>query len=105
MQTFKGTLQATGSRDPLLITLQVDDGRIRMWSDRHRIGSWDASEVHIRRDTIFRFLLTIEEEIYTFTPEDPSGFAGSVDLEIDLTAVEKPRFGLAERLRQAAETN
>jgi hypothetical protein len=73
MQTFKGTLQSTTSRDaPLLVSLQVDGDRIRMWSDRHRIGSWDKHEVKIRRDTIFRFSIEIDEEIYLFTPEDPA---------------------------------
>ena len=106
MQTFKGTLQSITSRDvPLLISLQVDGDRIRMWSDRHRIGSWDKNAVKIRRDTIFRFCLEIDEETYLFTPEDPAALTNAVDVEIDLTSIEKPRFGLADRIRQAAETN
>jgi hypothetical protein len=104
MQTFKGTLQSTTSRDaPLLVSLQVDGDRIRMWSDRHRIGSWDKHEVKIRRDTIFRFSIEIDEEIYLFTPEDPAALTNAVDVEIDLTSIEKPRFGLADRIRQAAD--
>ncbi len=104
MQTFKGSLQSRSTRDaPLAVNLQLDGGRIRMWSDRHRIGSWDAGDVHIQRESIFRFLLNIDEEEYTFSPEDPSGFADSVDLEIDLTSAEKPRFGLAARIREAAD--
>lgn len=105
MQKFQGILQPIGGRDEALrVTLQVDDGRIRMWSDRQRIGSWDAGDVHIRRESIFRFLLTIEGEALAFNPEDPSGFSTGVDLEIDLTAGDRPRFGLADRLRQAAES-
>lgn len=105
MKTYKGSLQSQTSREvPLLVTLQVDGERIRMWSDRHRIGSWDARDVHIQRETIFRFLITIDDEAYHFTPEDPSGFADGVTLEIDLSSTEKPRFGLAERIREAAET-
>ena len=104
MQTFQGTLQTTESRElPLRVSFQVDEGRIRMWSDRHRIGSWEANDVHIRRESIFRFLVNIEDDVYAFTPEDPSGFAQAVKVEIDLTTTPKPRFGLAERLRQAAD--
>lgn len=104
MQTFKGSLQTRSSHEaPLGVSLQFDGGRVRMWSDRHRIGSWDADDVRIARETIFRFLISIDDEEYIFTPEDPSGFAESVDFEIDLTAGERPRFGLAARIRQAAE--
>jgi hypothetical protein len=104
VQTFQGTLQATSDRVlPLKVTFQVDDGRIRMWSDRNRIGSWAADQVHIRRESIFRFLVTIDEEEYAFTPEDPVGFAGSVNVEIDLTSGTRSRFGLADRLRQVAD--
>lgn len=102
MQTFQGTLQASVTGEsPLTVSIQFDGGRIRMWSDRHRIGSWETSDVKIRRETIFRFMLEIDGESYHFTPDDPAGFAGSVDVEIDLTAGDRPRFGLAERIRQA----
>ncbi len=105
MQKFQGILQPIDSHDaPLRVTLQVDDGRIRMWSESQRIGSWDIADVHIRRESIFRFMLTIEDEALAFNPDDPSGFAAGVDLEIDLTTGERPRFGLADRLRQAADT-
>ncbi len=105
MQKFQGILQPiSGQDEPLRVTLQVDDGRIRMWSDRQRIGSWDAADVHVRRESIFRFSLTIEGEALAFNPDDPSGFATGVDLEIDLTTGDRPRFGLADRLRQVADT-
>lgn len=104
MQTFQGMLQATSDRAlPLQVSFQIDDGRIRMWSDRHRIGSWASDDVHVKRDSLFRFLVDIDDEIYAFTPEDPSGFASAVNVEIDLTANARPRFGLADRLRQVAE--
>lgn len=101
MQTFQGTLQSiTAGEAPLAVSLQLDGPRIRMWSDRHRIGSWDVSEVKVKRETIFRFLLIIDEDRYRFSPEDPSGFSDAVDVEVDLTSAE-PRFGLADRIRQA----
>ena len=104
MQTFHGTLQGPRREDlPLDITFQVDDGRVRMWSARNRIGSWNAEDVTIRRETIFRFLLTIEGDVYSFNPQDPSGFADSVDVVVDLTNNRGSRFGLAERLRKVAE--
>ena len=104
MQTFHGTLQGPRSEDlPLDVTFQIDEGRVRMWSARNRIGSWSSEEVVIRRETIFRFLLTIEDDVYSFNPQDPSGFADAVDIVIDLTADKGSRFGLAERLRKVAE--
>lgn len=105
MQNFRGTLQSRSNGEtPLTVNLQFDGDRVRMWSDRHRIGSWGSDEVRIERESIFRFLLSIDEEQYAFTPEDPSGFAESVDIEIDLTSGDRPRFGLAERIREAADT-
>jgi hypothetical protein len=105
MQTFHGTLQSTiTGESPLKVSLQFDGDRIRMWSDRHRIGSWNASDVKIQRETIFRFVLSIDGESYRFTPDDPGEFANSVDVELDLTTAERPRFGLAQRIRQAQAT-
>lgn len=102
MQTFQGTLQATVTGEsPLLVSIQFDGSRIRMWSDRRRMGSWEASDVKIQRESIFRFTLDIDGESYHFSPDDPAGFADSVDVEIDLTSGDRPRFGLAERIRQA----
>lgn len=102
MQTYQGILQSAASGDaPLTVTVQFDGERVRMWSDRRRIGSWDLSSVKVQRESIFRFLITIDEETYRFTPEDPTGFAEQIDIEIDLTAEDKPRFGLADRIRAA----
>lgn len=102
MHTFQGTLQSTVTGEsPLSVSLQFDGGRTRMWSDRHRIGSWDASEVKIERESIFRFVLHVDGESYRFMPDDPGAFVDSVDVEIDLTQSERPRFGLAERIRRA----
>lgn len=102
MQTFQGSLQSTdpGESPPLNVSLQFDRDRIRMWSDRRRIGSWDAADVKVQRESIFRFLVEIDGESYRFIPDDPGGFSDSVEVEIDLTAAEKPRFGLAERIRR-----
>lgn len=105
MTTFQGSLQTVAQDEaPIFVSVQLDNARIRMWSDRHRIGSWDAEDVKIERESIFRFILSLDEEVYVFTPVDPSGFALTMNVEVDLTATERPRFGLAERLRQVAET-
>lgn len=102
MHTFHGTLQSTITGEcPLSVSIQFDGERIRMWSDRHRIGSWDVSQVKVERESIFRFVLHIDGESYRFMPDDPGSFVASVDVEIDLTASERPRFGLAERIRRA----
>lgn len=104
-QSFKGSLQSLdGDEPPIYVTIQLDPPRIRMWSDRHRMGSWEVDDVHFERQTIFRFVIGVDGESYSFTPDDPSGFASAVNVEIDLTRADKPRFGLAERLKQAAET-
>lgn len=104
MTTFQGSLQTAAQNEPpIFVSVQLDNARIRMWSDRHRIGSWDAEDVRIERESIFRFILSIQDEVYWFTPADPSGFALTMNIEVDLTATERSRFGLAERLRQVAE--
>lgn len=107
MQNFQGTLQPTSGRDvPLQITFQIDAeaSRVRILSDRRRIGSWDAEDIHVKRESIFRFLIRVDEDdqTFAFSPDDPSGFAQAIPVEIDLAEAPKPRFGLAERLRQAA---
>ncbi|CAN5797172.1 hypothetical protein BH23ACT5_BH23ACT5_14380 [soil metagenome] len=104
MTTFQGSLQTVAKDEPpILVSVQLDNARIRLWSDRHRIGSWDAEDVRIERESIFRFILSIDDEAYAFTPDDPSGFALTMNIEVDLTTTERSRFGLAERLRQVAE--
>jgi hypothetical protein len=101
LENFHGTIQSLNGREvPLRITLQYDGERVRMWSDRNRIGSWSLDQVKVKRDTIFRFRLEVDDESYLFCPDDPSGFARSVEVEIDLTTPRKARFGLAERIRQ-----
>jgi hypothetical protein len=104
VSTFQGSLQSVAKDEPpIFVSLQLDNERIRMWSDRHRIGSWDVDEVRIERESIFRFLVTIDGESYAFTPVDPAGFATTMNIEVDLTANERSRFGLADRLRQVAD--
>ncbi|HEX7100567.1 MAG TPA: hypothetical protein VF377_15165 [Acidimicrobiia bacterium] len=105
METFYGTLHGLGNGDgPLSVGIQFDGGRVRMWSDRRRLGSWDLADVRVRRESIFRFVLVVDDMEFRFSPDDPSGFAESVDVEIDLTTEEKPRFGLAQRIRQIEAT-
>lgn len=101
MKTYHGTLQTIDSAEtPLRVAIQLDGERVRMWSDRHRMGSWDVEELRVERRSIFRFLVGVGEDSYEFSPDDPSGFASDMNVEIDLTAPEKPRFGLAARLKQ-----
>lgn len=104
-ETFRGSLQPnSGDEAPVYVAIQLDGTRVRMWSDRHRMGSWEVDEVHFERETIFRFVIDVDGETYAFTPDDPSGFASAIDVEIDLTRTDKPRFGLAARLKQATES-
>jgi hypothetical protein len=96
---FTGQLQR-GFDPPQKVNVQVDDGRLRIWNDRRRLGAWDIPDVKTERATVFRFLLTIDGEVMVFAPDDPAGFSEAVGAVIDLRGT-RSRFGLAERLRQA----
>lgn len=100
MSTFLGILQSTAD-GPATASVQLDGERLRMWSDRHRMGSWDRAEVEVRRVSIFRFEMATPDHTYSFSPDDPAGFSDAVGAEIDLTTAGKSRFGLADRIRAA----
>jgi hypothetical protein len=64
-----------------------------------RLGAWQVSSLHCERITVFRFKLHLDEDAYTFSPDDPSEFASTVGSVIDLRP--KSRFGLGDRVRAA----
>jgi len=95
---FAGQLQGESDHFPMPVVVQVDDGRLRMWSGRKRLGSWPLPEVTAERVSPFRFRLVIENQRFSFNPEDPTGFSEAVGVVVDLRT--GTRFGLAARLRQ-----
>ena len=96
---FPGQLQGEGETTYMPVVIQVDEGRLRMWSGRKRFGSWALLEITAERLTPFRFGLRIEDVTFTFIPDDPGGFSTAVSAIIDLRT--HKRFGLAERIRQS----
>jgi hypothetical protein len=99
MAMFAGQLQRN-NEEPTWAQVQLDDGRLRIVTERRRVGSWAADEVITERVSIFRFNLIVDDTSYAFMPEDPAGFAEAVGVVIDLRE-NKGRFGLLDRIRQA----
>ena len=97
---FPGQLQGEGDATYMPVVIQVDEGRLRMWSGRKRLGSWALHEITAERLTPFRFGMRIEDASFTFIPDDPGGFSVAVSAIVDLRA--HRRFGLAERIRQSS---
>jgi hypothetical protein len=99
MAVYQGQLHR-GDDPPQRASIQIEDGRCRLWNDRRRIASWDLEEVHAERSGVFRFHIKAPDMAFDFQPSDPSGFADAIRAIIDLRST-KSRFGLAERVRQA----
>ncbi|HEY7564110.1 MAG TPA: hypothetical protein VIA81_04225 [Acidimicrobiia bacterium] len=101
MAAYLGQL-VRGDDPPQRATIQIEDGRCRLWNDRRRIASWDLNEVSAERTGVFRFHITAPDMKFDFQPVDPSGFSDAIKAVVDLRAT-RSRFGLAERVRQANE--
>ncbi len=99
MTVYRGAVQFADGSAPASVDIQIEEDRIRMWSGRKRIGSWALSDVSCRRVTPFRFVLEIDGEKITFTPEEPANFSDAVGAYADLRP--RSRFGLADKLREA----
>jgi hypothetical protein len=99
MSVFGGQLHRNDEA-PVNGSVQIDDGRVRIWTDRRRLASWDQSQVKCERSSVFRFDLSDGEATYEFHPADPAGFSDAIGAVVDLRAP-KSRFGLADRIRQA----
>ncbi|MGH8874149.1 MAG: hypothetical protein ACRDVM_02695 [Acidimicrobiia bacterium] len=99
---FGGRLQQPGADGYTVVTVQLEEGRFRMWSGRRRLGSWARSDVACERASPFRYYLTIDGERFGFVPDDPGGFGHAMDSVIDLRHAAS-RFGLAERLRKISD--
>lgn len=99
MSVFAGQLHRN-EEAPIRGTVQIDDGRVRIWTDRRRLVSWDQSQVRCERSSPFRFDLSDGSSSYEFHPADPAAFSDAIGAVVDLRAP-KSRFGLADRIRQA----
>lgn len=101
MKTFKGRMTPHESSDSYVATILIDGQWLRMMNGNRRVGAWALDDVRIERVTVFRYEITLDGTTTTFAPDDPIGFADSVDVVVDLRP--KSRFGLGERVRKAKE--
>lgn len=101
MQTFTGQMSPHNSGDSYDATVLIDGQWLRVMHGHRRLGAWALPDVTIERMTVFRFHMTFENVKHTFAPDDPAGFAQSVDIVVDLRP--KTRFGLGDRVRKAKE--
>lgn len=99
MAVYQGQLHR-GDDPPQRASIQIEDGRCRLWNDRRRIASWDLEDVHAERAGVFRFRIKAPDMAFDFQPIDPSGFSDAIRAVVDLRAT-RSRFGLAERVRLA----
>lgn len=99
MQLFRGQLLSHEAGHPSGVTVQVDEEWVRVYSDRKRYGAWSAADLNVERLTVFRFEMTLDGVVHTFSPDDPNGFATAVGAVIDLRP--KARFGLGDRVKAA----
>lgn len=102
MQNFKGRLVShEGNGESLVATVNVDGDWVRIWNDHRRLGAWPIDDVNCERVTVFRFQLTLDGVVHTFSPDDPGGFAEGIGAFIDLRPTS--RFGLGPRVAAAKE--
>lgn len=101
MSVFGGSLH-NHDQAPIRGSVQIEDGRVRIMTDRRRLASWDQSQVSCERSSVFRFELSDGLASYEFHPADPVAFSDAIGAVVDLRAP-KSRFGLADRIRQARQ--
>lgn len=87
--------------EPSTVLIDVEDGRFRVAAGRKQLGSWPLDAIGAERKSIYRFELTIADEFFEFTPDDPNAFAAAVGAIVDLRQ-STGRFGLKARIERAA---
>ncbi len=100
MSNYTGRLQGVGL-EPSTVLIDVEDGRFRIAAGRRQLGSWPLETINAERKSIYRFELTIGDETFDFTPDDPNAFAAAVGAVVDLREA-TGRFGLKARIERAA---
>jgi hypothetical protein len=99
MAYYPGRLQ--GPRlEPTSVTVEVDDGRLRITAGRRHMGSWPLTTMEILRTSIYRFAFEIEGDTFEFFPDDPSAFSDAAGAVVDLTG-RAGRYGLKARIQDA----
>jgi hypothetical protein len=99
MKTFKGGFVAHAGGDPVTASILVDGEWVRIVAGHRRLGAWPLNQVACERVTVFRFLLRLENEEFTFAPDDPRGFSEAMGAVVDLRP--RARFGLGDRVKAA----
>jgi hypothetical protein len=99
MAYYEGRLQ--GHRlEPTSVTIEIDEGRLRITAGKRHMGSWSLHRLEIQRTSIYRFAFDIEGDHFEFFPDDPSAFSDAAGAIIDLTGA-KGRYGLKARIEEA----
>ncbi len=101
MQSFTGRLSPHDGGDAIAATFHIDGHWLRLMQGNRRVGAWALEDVLVERLTVFRFTVTLDAVKHTFAPDDPAGFANTVNVVVDLRPAS--RFGLGERVRKAKE--
>ena len=65
------------------------------------IGAWSIDDVKFERHSLREFGFYVNGTLWTFASDDPSAFASTVGIVVDLRATS--RFGLGERVKKARE--
>jgi hypothetical protein len=86
--------------EPTNVTVEIDDGRLRIVAGRRHMGSWPLPTMEIHRTSIYRFAFEIEGDNFEFFPEDPSAFSDAAGAVVDLTE-RAGRYGLKARIEDA----
>ncbi len=101
MRNFTGRMSPHDGGDAHSATIMIDGQWFRLMEGNRRVGAWSLDDVLVERVTVFRFNITLDGVANTFAPDDPAGFAESVNVVVDLRPAS--RFGLGERVRKAKE--
>ena len=89
MSVFVGQLHRSDEA-PIGPRSKIEDGRVRILTDRRRLVSWDQSEVLCERTSVFRFQLSDGHVTYEFQPSDPGGFSETIGAVVDLAGSQEP---------------
>ncbi len=101
MKSFTGRLSPHDGGETISATFHIDGHWLRLMQGNRRVGAWALEDILVERVTVFRFNVTLDGAKNTFAPDDPAGFAQSVQVVVDLRPAS--RFGLGERVRRAKE--
>ncbi len=100
MAVYEGTLAPhLGSGEPARVRFVVDDGWVRVVVGYRPLGTWRVNDIDCERVSLTRFTVKLDTDVYTFIPDDPTGFSDAIGAVVDLRPT--ARFGLGPRVRAA----